>query len=212
MFQWNPENVKELKTLVARQFSTAKIAQIIGAPSRNAVLGKIHRMQLREGFKWSDETEQKLRELWEAGVNYGKIAKKLGAPSGSAVYGKGLRMGLKPRATKSVDVLPPGTPGKRAVPVTLAGAIVVRPDAMAWPAEASAIVRKRRPDEGVPYFETGPGMCRFPLWPDNVRMPLHEKMFCGDPAELGKAYCAACRFIMTDRITLAEWRRRNRGT
>lgn len=46
-FKWSSEKTAKATDLWSRGFSATEIAKLIGCPSRNAVIGKIHRLGLR---------------------------------------------------------------------------------------------------------------------------------------------------------------------
>ncbi len=46
LFRWTPEIENELRALYGKGHTAKEIAVIIGAPSKNSVIGKIHRMSM----------------------------------------------------------------------------------------------------------------------------------------------------------------------
>jgi len=60
MFRWNDEIVEQLKSLWGTGLSATEIAEQIGAPSKNAVCGKVHRLRLGVA-KTTVEHKQSLR-------------------------------------------------------------------------------------------------------------------------------------------------------
>ena len=50
---WTDEKVAKLKELWGKGNTASQIAEIIGGISRNAVIGKAHRLNLSAKIKWS---------------------------------------------------------------------------------------------------------------------------------------------------------------
>ena len=48
---WTPEKVEKLKEFWGKGSTANEIAQILGGVTRNAVIGKAHRLNLSEKFK-----------------------------------------------------------------------------------------------------------------------------------------------------------------
>lgn len=48
---WTAERIEQLKALHAADNSASQIAEVMGAPSRSAVIGKLHRLGLHRGEK-----------------------------------------------------------------------------------------------------------------------------------------------------------------
>ena len=59
---WTEEKVNKLKELWGKGKTASQIAEIIGGISRNAVIGKAHRLNLSAKFKNRSQTYKKLDE------------------------------------------------------------------------------------------------------------------------------------------------------
>ncbi|MCF3935033.1 GcrA family cell cycle regulator [Acuticoccus sp. M5D2P5] len=55
------------------------------------------------------------------------------------------------------------------------------------------VCRPVREDGGVSLIDAPWSACRTPLWPDEGRVELDEYRVCGQPSEVGSAYCCECR-------------------
>jgi GcrA cell cycle regulator len=88
---WTGENVETMRRLWLDGRSAGYIAALIGAPSRNAVIGKLHRIGLdgrREGGaltanrdiarRWTPEEDARVAEMRRAGASSTHIANEIG--------------------------------------------------------------------------------------------------------------------------------------
>ena len=66
---WTEEKVNKLKELWGKGKTASQIAEIIGGISRNAVIGKAHRLNLSAKLKNRSQTYKKIDENIDAGQN-----------------------------------------------------------------------------------------------------------------------------------------------
>ena len=57
---WNEEKVNKLKELWGKGNTASQIAEIIGGISRNAVIGKAHRLNLQQKLKREPQLQIKI--------------------------------------------------------------------------------------------------------------------------------------------------------
>jgi GcrA cell cycle regulator len=179
--------IPELERLWAQGLSTPKIARALGV-SKNAVVGKIHRLNLpcrpspiiRDG-----RTPKTNHEMY--------------------VAMRARRATLPPLASQA-SAAPPVAVHAVALPESIA---VPNPAATAAHDRRVAVpevIRKQHPmlvdfRSSVParvaplpkILVTGTGKCRFPLWATGAA-PNHK--YCDAAAILGQSWCAACRKIV----------------
>lgn len=191
---WTDERIAALRQAVADGLSASQIAAEMGGVTRNAVIGKAHRLGLYSSQTWGPKADSQrsqprprkpvadwsktelaeLRRLWLEGHDTGEIARRIGR-SRSAVVGRGLREGL--------PSLGRGRHAKAAVVHTGAP---LRQRATTFPPAP-------RP---VNMMKLAAGHCRRPLWAHDVKPKIPEMMFCGNAAEAGRSYCEGCGWLL----------------
>lgn len=125
---WTDERVSTLRQLWADGLSGAVIAKQMNAKSRNAIIGKAHRLKLPRrkthwNVKWSADETAQLRKLWTSGATGAAIEKKLGRTR-DAVLGKIRRLGLVRKEV--AEHAGPYDPRRDAKPAWLKGAAHAR--------------------------------------------------------------------------------------
>jgi GcrA cell cycle regulator len=115
---WNEERTEQCVKLWNEGYSASQVAKMIGGRvSRNAVIGKLHRLgkkrdapyrNYRPGSRntglnfgsraWNEEQTDTLRDLWDHNASIAEIARRL-SRSRNAVAGKALAIGLGARRT-----------------------------------------------------------------------------------------------------------------
>ena len=75
---WTDEKVKKLKELWGKGNTASQIAEIIGGISRNAVIGKAHRLNLSAKIKTRTATSN---EIFESSINEKNLKNKKGKKS-----------------------------------------------------------------------------------------------------------------------------------
>lgn len=184
-FPWTPEQIDRAKALAADGATGSEIAEALGT-SRNAVIGKLHRLGLRIGgdragrpanYKgsWTAERTKQAKALFEQGHTYREIAALIGGLSGSAVHKHlhGQAIPLRRTAARIAGRRKP----QQAREVIAAPAPARKPElppaARLSPEDADLPLPQSR---RVQLVDLRPGQCRWPL---------------GDPLKSGFCFCAA---------------------
>lgn len=133
---------------------------------------------------WTDERVELLKTLWAEGLSAAQIANKMGGVTRNAVIGKVHRLGLSGRAT-------PAKPQRGCGPAT-----EHKEDAAEKPSRSEIRSVIPEPDSIAPLvLDSGDkttvntiknNMCKWPIG-DPAKDDFH---FCGQPAMVGKSYCA----------------------
>ena len=79
---WNEEKVAKLKELWGKGNTASQIAEIIGGLSRNAVIGKAHRLNLSSKIKTRISSNQNFQN----GINENITKQKKGRKSSCLLY------------------------------------------------------------------------------------------------------------------------------
>jgi GcrA cell cycle regulator len=165
---WTPERMQTAKAMWIAGRSATEIANHLGGLTRNAVIGKVHRMGLMRSERTARKAPAAPKRIKEAKLASAPKRKKSGAgPMGSLE-------GHRPNVIKGVQG---AQPSQKVVPIESAIKARLR-------AAESANAGARR----VPIMELERGQCR---WPVNDAARGDEHLFCGAPAIPGKSYCAA---------------------
>ncbi len=165
---WPPADVETLKSMWIDGHSASQIADALGNVSRNAVIGKVHRLGLMRSERTARKAPASPKRIKEAKPASAPKRKKRGAgPMGSLE-------GHRPNVIKGVQG---AQPSQKVVPIE--SSIKARLRA----AEIANAAARR-----VPIMELERGQCR---WPVNDAARGKEHLFCGAPAIPGKSYCAA---------------------
>jgi GcrA cell cycle regulator len=161
---WTDERIDELRKLWADGLTASQIASSLGGISRNAVIGKIHRLGLSGRIK---ATSQQVR------------AKKRRVAAERPAYAT-----PSPAPRRSFAVAA-GNTALKAVVVEEDAAPLARPEAVPAPAPrpAAVIVPLREP---VGLMELKPSHCRWPI--GHPGDP--DFRFCGLKSPTGQPYCA----------------------
>ncbi len=105
---WTDERIDHLKKLCAEGKSASQIAGELGGVTRNAVIGKLHRLGLRTGVavvglaaRWDEARREWLRELWLADTPVKEIASLFGI-SRETARSAAMQMGLARRTSEAI--------------------------------------------------------------------------------------------------------------
>ena len=203
MSEWTDKIVSRLQRLSYEGYSASAIAEAVNrefstAFSRNAVIGKIHRMGCTTGGKvavaqtrWTEPMIEALRLAFADGNTAQACARHVSAAAGfevtvSALYAKAGAMGLnfKAQARQArLDRLfnPPARPILFSAPI----------EEVETEVEASIVPEVEVEDapfraEGVRLMDLRPHSCRFPIGEPDA----DGYRFCGE-RKAGRAYCSA---------------------
>ncbi len=169
---WTDDRVETLKTMWGEGHSASQIAKELGGVTRNAVIGKVHRLGLS---------------------NRASEPAKTAAPKSAA------KEAAKPKAAPAAKPMRPphGEPGPIVQPVALpprkpiirAGQpLPPQPSANEVSAEALANIREiEKSAKRLSLMELTERTCKWP-----VGDPATDDFwFCGHPVQVGKPYCEA---------------------
>ena len=73
---WTEEKVNKLKDLWGKGQTASQIAEVIGGVSRNAVIGKAHRLNLSAKIKTRSKISHNTKEAHEGTNNFKKVSRK----------------------------------------------------------------------------------------------------------------------------------------
>ena len=165
---WTPERIETAKAMWIAGRSATEIANHLGGLTRNAVIGKVHRLGLMRSERTAKKAPASPKRIKEAKPASAPKRKKSGAgPMGSLE-------GHRPNVIKGVQG---AQPSQKVVPIESAIKARLR-------AAETANAAARR----VGIMDLQRGECR---WPVNDAAKGGEHLFCAAPAIPGKPYCAA---------------------
>ena len=195
---WTDERVETLKRMWAEAQSASQIAKELGGVTRNAVIGKVHRLGLSnragEGAVSTDDTEAPASAPARAEAPSPKPAEPLAAKPAPAPKPAAER----PAAPAAAPTAPPmAAPASSAVvtPLPIRKAIIPagqplppQPSANEISPEALASVREvEKRAKKLTLMELTERTCKWPIGD-----PATEDFwFCGLPSVAGKPYCEA---------------------
>ena len=182
---WTDERVELLKKLWSEGQSASQIAKALGGVTRNAVIGKVHRLGLSNRTAGSaaakPETRAKAR------------SRDAAAPESGAASGAGSGAGAEPRTEPARPAAQPAAEARSATParkpiVPAGQPLPPQPSANEISPEALAKVHEvEKKARRLTLMELTERTCKWP-----VGDPATEDFwFCGLPAQPGKPYCEA---------------------
>lgn len=175
---WTEARIERLKSMVAEGGSAAVIAEALGGVSRNAIIGKCHRLGL------------------DLSLPSGGAGKRLSRE------GRGLTSRAKPKALARAPV-PRRAPAVKPAPAPRI--VPPPPPARAEPEVDATPSRWPKPagPEAVTIDDLREPHCRMPLW-GNGREE-RSGFFCGKPVRAeGESWCAACAKLVFERRPIRE--------
>lgn len=164
--QWTDERVELLKKRWAEGLSASQIAAELGGVTRNAVIGKVHRLGLSGRAKAAPTAVSRMRAKPSAGQAPRHAAPASAAARPQQSFGMRGNAALAMQASAVPQSRPTPAPTPRIVPIE---------------APETALVCER-----VTIMELRENMCRWPL--GDPSQP--EFRFCGGRSTPGQAYCA----------------------
>ncbi len=183
---WTDERVEQLKKMWNEGQSASQIAKELGGVTRNAVIGKVHRLGLsnRAGAPAATAAAAKpAKETKPAAAPREKPAAPAAATARPAPEPKS----AEPAAPEANDDAPPALPmRKQIIPAgqplpPQPSANEISPEALARVNEVEKVAKK------LTLMELTERTCKWP-----VGDPATENFwFCGLPAQAGKPYCEA---------------------
>lgn len=166
---WDSNVLKKLKALVGKGLSTAEIGKKLGL-SKNAIVGKLHRMGWNAGATDSDAVKKPAKKAVVKKPTPKKVEKK---PVAVKVAKK------TAPAPKPVKVAPKEkpVPAQKPAPKKTGGHAIAGSKGIS--------VHQRMVQHALEMANLKPNQCRWPIGdPDSEN--FH---FCGNPVFVGKPYC-----------------------
>lgn len=190
---WTEERVAEAARLKAAGYSSSQVARLIGAPSRNAVIGVLHRRGISGGkWEWTPERDEELRRLHGMKLSMREIGYRIGIGAASVAKRIG-KLGL-PRNSISEQMFRHhgSTPKSSNNPVPRVRKLIPPPKPPAEPPNC----------EPVSLMLHGSDQCAFPV--RDFTSP-DAPFFCGAPRDTHHpSYCAWHRAIAAGVGTASE--------
>jgi len=191
---WNDERVEQLKKLWAEGRSASQIAAEIGGVSRNAVIGKVHRLGLSGRVKSPGAAAARPREK-AAPPQKPATAQPSAQPSAQAASGTAEHPIVGAAAQPSMSGQPADETTREAAsrPLSVGATALAQPrlvetspeqaaEPVARPAPVAQVVHIA---ERVTIMDLRDGMCRWPIGDPTSS----EFRFCGASAYTGVPYC-----------------------
>ena len=180
---WTDERVETLKRMWAEGQSASQIAKELGGVTRNAVIGKVHRLGL------SNRTEEAPAEAPAAAPEAAAPAAPEAKPAPAPKPEPATAAAPEPRAEAEAPREQPVTPAFNRRTIVPAGQpLPPQPSANEISPEALASVREvEKRARKLSLMELTERTCKWPIGD-----PATDKFwFCGLPSVAGKPYCEA---------------------
>ncbi|WP_424975085.1 GcrA family cell cycle regulator [Dinoroseobacter sp. S124A] len=185
---WTDERVEILKTMWGEGKSASQIAKELGGVTRNAVIGKVHRLGLSNrngggGSAASKPADPAPRETAEAAPKPAKPAPKAPTPEPANAAPK-----AEPAARPAAAEAPAAPVPPRRTIVPAGQPLPPQPSANEISPEALASVREvEKKAKKLNLMELTERTCKWPIGDPATE----EFWFCGLPVQAGKPYCEA---------------------
>lgn len=168
---WTDERVATLTKMWGEGQSASQIAKELGGVTRNAVIGKVHRLGLSNRATSSNKGSAKPKAAAKP------AATRAAKPAAKA----------KPKATPANAAPKPVLPPRKAI-IPAGQPLPPQPSANEISPEALATVREvEKKAKKISLMELTERTCKWPIGDPAT----DEFWFCGLPSELGKPYCEA---------------------
>ena len=182
---WTEERVETLKRMWGEGQSASQIAKELGGVTRNAVIGKVHRLGLsnRNGGGGNDKAKPAEAAPEKA------AAPKAEAPKPKPVKEPAAKVESKPTAVPDPAPQPeaPAAPPRRQI-IPAGQPLPPQPSANEISPEALASVREmEKKARKLTLMELTERTCKWPIGDPATE----EFWFCGHPVQPGKPYCEA---------------------
>jgi len=177
---WTDERVELLKKMWGEGQSASQIAKELGGVTRNAVIGKVHRLGLSNRAGTTTPAKPAAAKP-KAAAAKPKVEASTAAPKAKA----------KPAAAAPAEPAAPAPrpnlPARRAI-IPAGQPLPPQPSANEIPAEALAKVSEvEKKAKKISVMELTEKTCKWPIGDPATE----EFWFCGLPAQTGKPYCEA---------------------
>lgn len=179
---WDSGILKKLKSLVGKGLSTAEIGKKLGI-SKNAVVGKLHRMGWNSGATETPATKKSTKTTKNETKSVKKNAvKKPVAKVTEKKSAKAETKTVKKTVKAKTETVKTEIAKKEEKTVAAVKPVAQKPDASS---KKNLTVHQRIIQHSLEMMDLKPGQCRWPMGdPDSEN--FH---FCGKQAFVGKPYC-----------------------
>ncbi|WP_298492388.1 GcrA family cell cycle regulator [uncultured Maritimibacter sp.] len=180
---WTDERVETLKKMWSEGQSASQIAKELGGVTRNAVIGKVHRLGLsnRAGGAPATPPAAKPAAAKEKPVEAPKAAPAAKKPTPAAAKKP------EPEEAEAAPAPKPAVPARKAI-IPAGQPLPPQPSANEISPEALETVRKvEQTAKRISLLELTEKTCKWPV--GDPATP--DFWFCGLPAQAGKPYCEA---------------------
>lgn len=167
---WTDERVEVLKTMWGEGKSASQIAKELGGVTRNAVIGKVHRLGLSNRATTTTKAAPKEKPAPKPAATKSVAPKSKERPTTIEIAAKPVNLPLRRPIIKAGQPLPP------------------QPSANEVSAEALATVREiEKSAKKLTLMELTERVCKWPVGDPATS----EFWFCGHAVQQGKPYCEA---------------------
>jgi GcrA cell cycle regulator len=181
---WTDERVETLKAMWAEGKSASQIAKELGGITRNAVIGKVHRLGLSNRVGGGDRPEEVEAEMVpEMGETLDERGGEVDTPGAEAEPGSAPAATGAPEGSPDIAaparprMVSPGQPAAPSVPAVSE----ISAEALANLAEVEKKAKR------LSLMELTERTCKWPIGDPAT----DDFWFCGLPAQPGKPYCEA---------------------
>ena len=180
---WTDERVEQLKKMWGEGQSASQIAKELGGVTRNAVIGKVHRLGLSNRAGATPAPAAKAATTAKAEPKAKPAAKPRSAPARDAAKAAP----AEPAAAAAPEQPKPATPMRRQI-IPAGQPLPPQPSANEISPEALASVREvEKKSKKISLMELTERTCKWP-----VGDPATDDFwFCGLSTQTGKPYCEA---------------------
>jgi GcrA cell cycle regulator len=173
---WSEDRVETLKKMWGEGQSASQIAKELGGVTRNAVIGKVHRLGLSNRTTGGDKTEAK----GKAKPTAAKAAKPKTDAKPKVAAASAAKTEEAPVPAKIVTRIKPIIPAGQPLPPQ-PSANEIDPEALAKVTEVEKKAKK------ITLMELTERTCKWPIGDPATS----DFWFCGLPSQAGKPYCEA---------------------
>ncbi len=183
---WTDERVETLKKMWSEGQSASQIAKELGGVTRNAVIGKVHRLGLSNRTTDASKAEAKPAAAPKKPSKPKPAPKKAAAKPAPAEPEPEAEADAQPE-TETKSATPPPSPARRAI-IPAGQPLPPQPSSNEISAEALAKVNEvEKKAKKLSLMELTERTCKWP-----VGDPATDDFwFCGLPTQSGKPYCEA---------------------
>ncbi|MFO1173740.1 MAG: GcrA family cell cycle regulator [Paracoccaceae bacterium] len=184
---WTDERVELVKKMWSEGQSASQIAKELGSVTRNAVIGKVHRLGLSNRVGAPGQPEVKEQRETETRAAEPEAAPRAEAPPRPAAAAAAPRPEPRPAPARPDGAAASPAPMRKQI-IPAGQPLPPQPSAGEISAEALASVREvEKRARRIPLMELTERTCKWPIGDPAT----DDFWFCGLPSQQGKPYCEA---------------------